>query len=810
MKRGKQRYITIPSAGTDLPSGAGAPGMADEALPPHGVQKAAEVSYRLEGLADELQPGKGNGFPEKPRVLIIAHDLNAKRTAKSCSIAGLDPVVAYTHDQEASQYVREAKETICLAEAFSSHVFNNSYTVLKAADECGAHAILLVDSELGFDESFLGRAHQKDLPVFRALDGSYPQAGWLICKADHIDQVEPAWRKCPHCGLMFDVKGLSTSHYVCPACKSYFRMSSLERIDDVLDAGSFTEWNWPVEQKNPLDFPEYLEKLDEVRERVGADEAVRCGSGSIAGIPLALCIMESQFLMGSMGSVVGEKITRTVEEATANELPLVIWTASGGARMQEGIHSLMQMAKVSCALERHGKAGLLSITVITDPTTGGVTASFAMQADIVLAEPEALIGFAGKRVIQDTIKRALPEGFQTAEFALEHGLIDAIVGRDEQRETLAHLLAIHSVTSNRGKIEEGALISYTAVCESLDNRYGTYNTVAYGVIPQIKSLFITGSQKGRVPAANKRRQTKRLARQSRRLKGDEMRLRAFYGEPTVAEEDLLGADADGLGQDNDNKAWESVKLARNTKRPTAQYYIGSLVKGFIELHGDRSFGDDAAIVCGVGWIGGHPVTVVAQEKGADLNERIARNFGCPLPEGYRKTLRIMRQAEKFGRAIVCLVDTQGAHCDMAAEERGQGNAIAENLIAMAGLEVPVISVVLGEGGSGGALALALSDRVAIQENAVYSVLSPEGFASILWKDASRAAEAAAAMKMSAQEAFDMGIVDAVISEGEGAAHENPETASACLKSYLINNLDELSGLTPDQLLEGRYRRFRKY
>ena len=232
--------------------------------------------------------------------------------------------------------------------------------------------------------------------------------------------------------------------------------------------------------------------------------------------------------------------------------------------------------------------------------------------------------------------------------------------------------------------------------------------------------------------------------------------------------------------------------------------------GFIELHGDRAFGDDGAIVAGLGWIGGRAVTVIAQEKGRDLSERIARNFGCPQPEGYRKSLRLMRQAEKFGRPVVCLVDTQGAFCGMEAEERGQGNAIADNLVGLAGLRVPVVSVLLGEGGSGGALALALADRVAMQEHAVYSVLSPEGFASILWKDRTRAPEAAAVMKMSAAEACEMGIVDAVLSEGARPAHENPEQAAASVRAYVEATLDELADMPAGELVRKRHERFAKF
>ena len=234
----------------------------------------------------------------------------------------------------------------------------------------------------------------------------------------------------------------------------------------------------------------------------------------------------------------------------------------------------------------------------------------------------------------------------------------------------------------------------------------------------------------------------------------------------------------------ENPAWASVQTARDVHRPTAGRYLEATCEGFFECHGDRGFADDAAIVAGIGWVAGEPATLIAQEKGRDLQDRIKRNFGCPQPEGYRKSLRLMRQAERFGRAVVCF--------------------------AMAGLRVPTVSVLVGEGGSGGALALALADRVAMQEHAVYSVLSPEGFASILWKDRSRAAEAAAVMRMNAYEIFDMDIVDAVLEEGEGSASANPDFAIANVVAYVEESLDELSALPIDELLEQRYERFRKF
>lgn len=255
-------------------------------------------------------------------------------------------------------------------------------------------------------------------------------------------------------------------------------------------------------------------------------------------------------------------------------------------------------------------------------------------------------------------------------------------------------------------------------------------------------------------------------------------------------------------------AWERVEAARSPKRPTSAFYIAKLFDHFIELHGDRYYGDDAAVVGGIGFFNGRPVTVIAQEKGCDTNERIARNFGSPHPEGYRKALRLMKQAEKFGRPVICLVDTQGAYAGMGAEERGQGDAIARNLMGMVALRVPVISVVIGEGGSGGALALAVADRVAVLENAIYSILTPEGFASILWKDSSRAQEAAGLMKLTADDLKQLGVIDDVIPEPEGGAQGDSETMAQTLGEYIETQLVRLGTLSVEALIESRYAKFR--
>lgn len=250
------------------------------------------------------------------------------------------------------------------------------------------------------------------------------------------------WIKCTCCGKTIYVK--ETGIYkICPKCQGCLRLTANERLDITIDEGTFQEFDKDMISKNPMSYPGYEDKISSVQKKSGLKDAIITGAGEINENPCVIGVMDSNFIMGSMGSVVGEKLTRAFEYAAQNSLPVVIFTASGGARMQEGIISLMQMAKVSSAVKRHSDKGLLYTTVITDPTTGGVTASFAMLGDIILAEPRALIGFAGRRVIEQTIKQSLPEDFQTSEFLLSHGFIDSIVKREEMKETLGKILAMH-------------------------------------------------------------------------------------------------------------------------------------------------------------------------------------------------------------------------------------------------------------------------------------------------------------------------------------------------------------------------------
>ena len=535
------------------------------------------------------------------------------------------------------------------------------------------------------------------------------------------------WIRCPECGGVMAREEFGRAGNVCLKCGHHFRIGARQRIDSVSDAGTFVEWSAGVLGGNPLDYPGYTEKIAKLRADTGMEEAVICGECAINGYPCAIAAMDSRFLMGSMGSAVGEKITALFEQATVRRLPVVLFSASGGARMQEGVLSLMQMAKTAAATGRHHAAGLLYISVMTDPTTGGVTASFASLGDILLSEPGTLIGFAGRRVIEGTISQELPEGFQRARFLLEHGFLDAIVPRSRMKDTLSQLIHWHTP------------------CETA----------------------------------------------------------AVRQEPPSDDEAVQPTSI------TPRKGSECLRVIREKGRPSFLDYLPRIFEDYIEMHGDRNFRDDEAIWGGIALLGGRPVTVIAHQKGRTLDENVRFQFGMPHPEGYRKALRLMKQAEKFGRPILCFVDTPGAFCGIGAEERGQGEAIARNLMEMMTLRVPVISVVIGEGGSGGALAVAVSDRLAMLSNAVYSVISPRGFASLLWKDPSREMEAADVAKITAYDLARFGICDTIIPEPDAGAHADPAAQAGRIRAYLLKETASLCGMDADRRLEERYARFRK-
>jgi acetyl-CoA carboxylase carboxyl transferase alpha subunit/acetyl-CoA carboxylase carboxyl transferase beta subunit len=540
------------------------------------------------------------------------------------------------------------------------------------------------------------------------------------------------WVKCPGCNWLIYGKRLTRSLEVCSECGYHFRLTARQRIAQLADAGTFREVRPNVGRHDPLQFSDrlpYPQRLADAVERTGEKEAAVFGFAELDGHPMLLLVMDFGFLGGSMGAVVGETVALAAETALQERRPLVLVCASGGARMQEGVVSLLQMARTSQAMARLHEAGLLSVSVLTDPTFGGVTASFAMLAGVVVVEAGALVGFAGPRVIEQTIRQRLPEGFQTADFLLEHGLVDRVESRAGLRPLLARLLRLHAGGS-RGKFTHRAAVA---------------------------------------------------------------------GQPLLRDADVLRARA--------RDPWDVVRTARLIERPTALDYIGTVFEEFCELRGDRCFGDDPAIVGGPARLAGRTVMVVAHQKGHNTKELVARNFGMPHPEGYRKALRLFEYAERYDLPVVTLVDTPGAYPGIEAEERGQSGAIAQAIMRLSRLRVPVVSVVTGEGGSGGALALGIGDRLLIFENAFYSVISPEGCAAILWRTPGAAPAAARALRITALDLLDLGIADAIIPEPPGGAHTDVYVAAANLHRAMVEALDDVCGLDRDELLAQRYGRF---
>jgi acetyl-CoA carboxylase carboxyl transferase subunit beta len=535
---------------------------------------------------------------------------------------------------------------------------------------------------------------------------------------------------------MVDRNRVAKKKYICYECGGYFRVRTNNRIRMVADPKTFEPWFEDMEVSNPLHFDGYEQKLAAAREKTGLKEAVTVGRCKVFGDDIVLGVCDSRFMMASMGHVVGEKITKAIERATELRLPVFMFCCSGGARMQEGIVSLMQKAKTSAAIKKHSDAGLLYCSILTDPTTGGVTASFAMLGDVIMAEPGALIGFAGPRVIKQTIGQELPEGFQTAEFLVEHGFVDGIIHREDLKKTIHFLINSHKWVGVK---------SYANFVD--DN-------------------------------------------------GDKFMLSELLKEQTRLS--------------SPKSAWEKVKGVRQVERPSATDYMNEIFDYFIEAHGDRLFSDDKALIGGLGFIEGQPVTVVADLKGKDFKECQERNYGMPLPEGYRKALRLMKQAEKFNRPIISFVNTSGAFCGIEAEERGQGEAIARNLMEMSGLKVPVLCILIGEGGSGGALATAVGNEVWMMENATYSILSPEGFASILWKDSSRAEEASEVMNITAQDLKRLGIIEQIIPEFGGADVKTAAAIGGYMKEHIKEFLKKYDGKSGEQIANERYDRFRAF
>jgi acyl-CoA carboxylase subunit beta len=510
---------------------------------------------------------------------------------------------------------------------------------------------------------------------------------------------------------------------VCGNCRYHFQLTAVERIDMLADPESFKATTPTLVSVDPLVFTDrvsYRDRLERARRETGLNEAVVTGTARINGRDCVLAVFDFNFMGGSMGSVVGEKVALALELAAERRYPFISVVASGGARMQEGMLSLVQMAKTTAAAMRLHQAGVPSITVLTNPTTGGVYASFATQGDFLFAEPGALIGFAGPRVIEQLTGEAPPAGTHTAEFLLEHGQLDGVVDRARLRGVLATLLQL---------------------------------------------FHARGPGEVRTPHEPYRPSTT---------------------EPV--------------------SAWPEVQLARRGDRPTSADYIRRLIPQFVELRGDRVFGDDAAIIAGIGDLAGMTVCAIGQERGHGDPKR---NGGRVRPEGFRKAARIMRLAAELRLPLITFIDTPGAHLDYDSEARGLAGALSSCLANMSVLPVPVVSVVIGEGGSGPALALGIADRILMQEHAVYSVIAPEGAAAIVHRDAARAQEIADALKMTAYDCLVLGVVDAIVPEPENGAHVDPDYAALLLRGEIVSSLIDLRKRDPRRLVEERWRKFRR-
>ena len=529
----------------------------------------------------------------------------------------------------------------------------------------------------------------------------------VVVEAESTSPPQP----CRKCDQVVDPGTFAAELRVCTSCGYHSPLTAQEWVDHLADQDSFREIGKRLYSADPLDFNvsgPYRDRLREAEQRTGMHEAALAGEANLDGRPVVLVSLEFDFLGGTMGSVVGEKVARAFRVATRRRLPVVSIIASGGARIQEGMLALMLMAKTAAAVAEHHASQLPYISVLTNPSFGGTFASFGALGDILIGEPEAQIGFVGARVVEGTIAEKIPEEQRQAEALLERGMIDMIVERPYLRNRLAVL-----------------------VSQLTPNRADTWPTVRLAPTPKVART-----------------------------------------------------------------ADEVLALARNPSRPRADDYVARVFQAFSQLHGDRCYGDDPAILGGVAYLQGHPVVLIAQ-----------CGQMMPMPEGYRKAQRLMRLAGKCNLPVVTLVDTRGAFPGLEAERRGIAQAIGESLGTLARLPVPVVNVVIGEGGSGGALALGLADVILMQENAIYSVIAPEGAAAILLHDSARSHELLPALKLRSHDLLELRVIDDIVPEPPGGAHCDPDAAARQVLERVVYHLSRLSGLKPKKLIQQRADRY---
>jgi len=517
---------------------------------------------------------------------------------------------------------------------------------------------------------------------------------------------------------------------VCDHCGYHFVWSASNRVKHLADPGSFRPIGRGIQPMDFLGFADehpYATKLISNQRQTGLNDAILTGRCRIGGTETVLAVMDFHFMGGSMGSVVGEQITFAFEYAMRNRLPLVTVVTSGGARVQEGIISLMQMPKTAAAVQRFHASGLLYLSILASPTTGGVFASFASLGDVILAEPKSLIGFAGPRVAEQVTGQKLPAGSHRAEMLLTSGQLDAITARQDLPHVVATLL---------------------------------------------KATVVHAKQR---------------------------RTQSIHTLP------LVSAHAPR------NAAWESVNLARHPDRPTARDYVRHLSPNFLELRGDRCYGDDPTVVAGLGNIDGRTVIFVGQERlHAAQDSHVGEIQTRPRPEGYRKAIRMMDLAAQLHCPLVTFVDTSGADPGDESERHGIAWSLAHCLSAMSSLPVPIVTAIIGEGASGGAVAFAVADHILMLQNAIYEVIAPDQAATILYRDAQKASQVAEQLKLTASDCLRLGVVDAIIPEPPAGAHTDPPMVMQALQHHLLHAITELERVPVKRLLARRYRKFRHH
>ena len=513
------------------------------------------------------------------------------------------------------------------------------------------------------------------------------------------------------------------TYRVCPFCRFHYTVTARQRIELLADKGTFKEFYKYVSSVEPLSFSRrarYRKFLAQDQDRTGLTEAVVTGKCRIGDTETMIIVLDFGFMGGTMGSVVGEKISMAFENAARKALPAVAVVSGGGTRIQEGVLSLMQMAKTVTAANRLRNEEVPFIVVLANPSTGQAYASFANLADVILAEPGSLIGLSPLRTLREVSKMPLPLDAHTAEAHVGHGLLDNVVDRENLQPRVASLLEILTAHTRGSSNHKSLLKAEPQICAEV--------------------------------------------------------------EP-----------------------WEAVSAARNTERPQASAYFRSMLDPFIELRGDRLNSDDRSIVAGLGFMEGQPVAVIGQQRRPLVEGERYHVF----PDGLRKAQRVIDLASRFKLPLVTLIDTQGADPGLEAEEQGIGNAIAKTLSSMLTVPTPMVSVVIGEGGSEGALALGLSDRILIQQYAVYSPMSVNHTLGAAHHDHMLDREAAEALMLTAHDCVELGIADQVVGEPEGGAHVDPREASSGLQTAILTNIVQLAKMSQGKLLKKRYRKFRR-